>query len=55
MCYRTYTAIVTNTMLVSNKVIAFLSYSRLAYKNQWAVSMFQTLPMSFNTIDENFH
>ena len=37
-----------NTMLVSTKVIAYLSYARLSYVNNWGVSMFTVVPLSYN-------
>lgn len=50
---RTATALVTNTMLIAGKIMGYLSYSRLSYQNRWAVSIFSTMPMSFNSLDAN--
>jgi len=49
---RTITGLLTNTMLVSTKVIGYLSYSRLSYVNEWAISMFSVVPLSYNVVDE---
>lgn len=51
---RTATSLVTNTMLIAGKIVGYLSYSRLSYKNKWAVSIFSTMPMSFNALDANY-
>ena len=41
-----------NTMLVSTKVFGYLSYARLSYANEWAISMFSVVPVSYNVVDE---
>ena len=41
-----------NTMLVSTKVLGYLSYARLSYANEWAISMFSVVPVSYNVVDE---
>lgn len=49
---RTITGLLTNTMLVSTKVLGYLSYARLSYANAWAISMFSVVPLSYNTVDD---
>jgi len=48
---RTIVGLLTNTMLVSTKVIGYLSYARLSYANAWAISMFTVVPLSYNKLD----
>ena len=49
---RTIVGLLTNTMLVSTKVIGYLSYARLSYANAWAISMFTVVPLSYNRLDD---
>jgi hypothetical protein len=49
---RTIVGLLTNTMLVSTKVIGYLTYSRLSYANAWAISMFTVVPLSYNRLDD---
>jgi len=51
---RTVTGLLTNTMLVSTKIIGYFSYSRLSKTNDWAISMFSVIPVSYNCVDENY-
>ena len=57
-CYnigsRTITGLLTNTMLVSTKVIGYFSYARLSKTHDWAISMFSVIPVSYNVVDENY-
>lgn len=50
---RTIVGMMTNTMLVSTKVIGYLSYARLSYSNAWAISMFTVVPLSYNRLDDS--
>lgn len=50
---RTVTGLLTNTMLVSTKVIGYLSYARLSYANNWSISMFTVVPLSYNRLDDS--
>ena len=51
---RTITGLLTNTMLVSTKIVGYFSYSRLSKTNDWAISMFSVIPVSYNCVDENY-
>ncbi len=51
---RTITGLLTNTMLVSTKVIGYFSYARLSKTHDWAISMFTVIPLSYNVVDENY-
>ena len=51
---RTITGLLTNTMLVSTKVIGYVSYARLSKTHDWAISMFSVIPVSYNVVDETY-
>jgi len=51
---RTITGLLTNTMLVSTKVIGYVSYARLSKAHDWAISMFSVIPVSYNVVDETY-
>lgn len=51
---RTVTALITNMMLITSKITGYLSYSRMSYRNEWGISMFNVIPLSFNMIDSNY-
>lgn len=51
---RTITGLLTNSMLVSTKVIGYFSYARLSKTHDWAISMFSVVPVSYNVVDENY-
>ena len=44
----------TNTMLVSTKIMGFWSYARLSYEKAWAISLFTVIPLSYNRVDDEF-
>jgi hypothetical protein len=48
---RTVTGLLTNTMLVSTKVVGYFSYARLSKTHDWAISMFSVIPVSYNVVD----
>ena len=50
---RTVTGLLTNTMLVSNKLSGWFSYARISYTNGWACSLFNVNPLSYNRVDDN--
>lgn len=51
---RTITGLLTNTMLVSTKIMGFWSYARLSYENSWAISLFTVIPLSYNRVDDEY-
>ncbi len=51
---RTTTGLLTNTMLVSTKIVGYFSYARLSKTQDWAISMFSVIPVSYNCVDENY-
>jgi len=51
---RTTTGLLTNTMLVSTKIMGYFTYARLSKTQDWAISMFSVIPVSYNVVDENY-
>ena len=54
MGWRTIMGLLTNTMLMSAKVSGYFSYARLSKTHDWALSMFDSVPVSYNAVDENY-
>ena len=41
-----------NSLLITSKVLCFVTHARLSYANNWALSLFTSVPLSFNRLNE---